>query len=322
MTESRIAVLIPCYNEALTIASVVTEFRKALPQAVIYVYDNNSRDDTCSIAAQAGAVVRSETRQGKGHVVRRMFSDIDSDIYVLVDGDATYDGMSAAKMIDLLVRENLAMVVGRRVHQSGGAYRPGHVWGNRMFTRLVEAIFGATFTDILSGYRVFSRAFVKSFPISGGGFEIETELTVHALVLRLPASEIETIYRERPTGSTSKLNTYRDGWRIIWTIIRLFRNERPSAFFSYIGAAAIVLALILAYPIVKTFLEVGTVPRFPTAILATGLVLAGIISFASGIILEAVTLSRKEIRMLAYLAAKDASAGRDRSVAINASSQA
>lgn len=315
MTEPHIAVLIPCYNEALTISSVVGEFRKALPQAAIYVYDNNSRDDTCTIAARAGAIVRSETRQGKGHVVRRMFSDIDSDIYVLVDGDATYDSMTAIKMIDLLVRENLAMVVGRRVHHSGGAYRPGHVLGNRMFTRIVEAIFGATFTDMLSGYRAFSRAFVKSFPVSGGGFEIETELTVHALVLRLPALELETAYRERPTGSSSKLNTYRDGMRIVWTIVRLFRNERPSAFFSYIGFAAIVVALILAYPIVKTFLEIGTVPRFPTAILATGLVLAGIISFASGIILEAVTLSRKEIRMLAYLAAKDASARRDRNTA-------
>lgn len=297
----RVAVLVPCYNEAAAVAKVVADFRAALPDAVIYVFDNNSSDDTAAIARAAGAVVRKEMHQGKGFVVRRMFSDVEADIYVLVDGDATYDAPSAPKMIDLLLRDHLDMVVGQRVDQEVAAYRAGHRTGNWLLTTFVATVFGPTFNDMLSGYRVFSRRFVKSFPMLSGGFEIETELTVHALELGLAAAEVKTPYYARPEGSASKLNTWRDGFRILWTIVQLYRSERPFAFF---GAAGAVLALIsvgFAIPIVITFLETHLVPRLPTAILAMGLMLLAFLSIAVGLVLDTVSRGRREMKLLAYL---------------------
>src|SRR6476646_3680823 len=259
MTTSspRIAVLVPCYNEEAAVATVVADFRKALPSADIYVYDNNSSDRTAAVAREAGAEVRSERRQGKGHVVRRMFADIDADIYVLVDGDATYDAASVPRMIDALVSDRLDMVVGLRVDQAEAAYRPGHRTGNWLLTSFLASVFGAAFKDILSGYRVFSRRFVKSFPVLSDGFEIETELSVHALELALPVAEIATPYYARPEGSFSKLNTWRDGFRILGTILRLYRSEKPLRFFAGIGVFLMVISIGLAIPIVITFLEEG-----------------------------------------------------------------
>ena len=298
----RIAVLIPCYNEEAAIAAVVTDFRKALPEADIYVYDNNSKDRTCEIAAAAGAIVCNEPQQGKGSVMRRMLSEIDADVFVTVDGDDTYDASAAPVLVRALVQNRLAMVVGRRVHTEKEAYRRGHVIGNLMFTRSVEWLFGRTFTDILSGYRVFSRAFVQSFPTASRGFEIETELTVHALTLSLPVQEFETAYKSRPEGSVSKLHTYRDGWRISLMILRLFRTERPQLFYTLIGCALLLLSVVFIAPIIVTFLETGLVPRFPTAILSTGIAISGLLSFACGLILDTVTQGRREAKMLAYLA--------------------
>jgi glycosyltransferase involved in cell wall biosynthesis len=298
----RIAVLIPCYNEEAAIAAVVTDFRKALPEADIYVYDNNSKDRTCEIAAAAGAIVCNEPQQGKGSVMRRMLSEIDADVFVTVDGDDTYDASAAPVLVRALVQNRLAMVVGRRVHTEKEAYRRGHVIGNLMFTRSVEWLFGRTFTDILSGYRVFSRAFVQSFPTASRGFEIETELTVHALTLSLPVQEFETAYKSRPEGSVSKLHTYRDGWRISLMILRLFRTERPQLFYTLIGCALLLLSVFFIAPIIVTFLETGLVPRFPTAILSTGIAISGLLSFACGLILDTVTQGRREAKMLAYLA--------------------
>ena len=306
LAEPRIAVLIPCYNEELTVGNVVRDFQAALPFARIYVYDNNSKDTTSQVARKAGAIVRLEPVQGKGAVVRRMFADIDADFYVLVDGDDTYDASIAPRMLESAVDGNLAMLVGRRVHEAAAAYRPGHVLGNQVFTRSVAWLFGRSFTDILSGYRIFSRGFVKSFPISSGGFEIETELTVHALTLALPIGEVATSYKERPVGSASKLNTYKDGIRILRTIFTLFRNERPLTFFSILGTVFMLTALVLAYPIVVTFLETGLVPRFPTAILATGLAIYSLVMFGCGLILETVTKGRREMKTLAYLQANRA----------------
>jgi glycosyltransferase involved in cell wall biosynthesis len=287
----------------------VRDFRAVLPAAAIYVYDNNSNDETYREAHLAGAEVRRETRQGKGWVVRRMFSDIEADIYVLVDGDGTYDASAAPEMVARTARERLAMLVGRRVHRSPGAYRPGYRTGNKLFTASVAWIFGAVFTDIFSGYRVFSRAFVKSFPMFSGGFEVETELTVHALTLGVPVAEVPTIYKERPQGSASKLHAYRDGTSILWMIVKLFKNERPLLFFSLAGLFFLLAAIILAYPIVITFIETGLVPRFPTAILATGLALYALIMFACGLILDTVTKGRRETKLLAYLNARPASSG-------------
>ncbi|MFN0106122.1 MAG: glycosyltransferase family 2 protein [Bryobacteraceae bacterium] len=298
----RIAVLIPCYNEEAAIASVVKDFRQALPAADIYVYDNNSKDRTGDIAAAAGAVVRNESQQGKGNVMRRMLSEIDADVLVTVDGDDTYDAASAPALVRALVDNRLAMVVARRVHTEKEAYRRGHVLGNLMFTRSVEWLFGRTFTDILSGYRVFSRAFVQSFPTASRGFEIETELTVHALTLNLPVQEIDTPYKSRPEGSVSKLNTYRDGWRILLMILRLFRTERPQLFYTLIGVFLLAVAIILIIPIVIAFLKTGLVLRFPTAILSTGIAISALLSFACGLILDTVTQGRREAKMLAYLA--------------------
>jgi glycosyltransferase involved in cell wall biosynthesis len=300
----KIAVLIPCFNEQQTIAQVVEGFRSALPSAAIYVYDNNSKDSTARIAAQAGANVRTEPMQGKGWVVRRMFAEIDADYYVLVDGDGTYDATLAPELLARAEEERLAMLVGRRVATSAGAYRPGHQWGNRMFTRSVAMLFGSNLEDILSGYRVFSREFVKSFPAFSGGFEIETELTVHALTLRLPVAEIATVYKERPVGSASKLNKYTDGTRILWTIVMLAKNERPFVFFSLWSLVLLVASLVLAYPVVATYLETGLVPRFPTAILATGLTVSALVLFACGLILDTVTKGRREMKLLHYLNAR------------------
>jgi glycosyltransferase involved in cell wall biosynthesis len=300
-SRHSVAVLIPCYNEGQTIYDVVTRFRSELPGSTAYVYDNNSTDLTVAEAERAEACVHHEPRQGKGWVVRRMFANIDADYYVLVDGDGTYDPSIAQQMISLMASQNLAMVVGRRVHESATAYRPGHVFGNKLFTRVVAALFGSNLTDILSGYRVFSRSFAKSFPVFSDGFEIETELTIHALTLGLPVAEVPTVYRERPPGSTSKLNTYRDGVRILWTVVKLFKNEKPLQFFATAGLACLLVAFALAYPIVVTFIHTGMVPRFPTAILATGLAIYALMLLGCGLILDTVTKGRREVKMLSYL---------------------
>ena len=304
MTESRyeVAVLVPCYNEARAIAKVVADFRSALPDATIYVYDNNSTDGTVEAARRAGAVVRRETHQGKGYVVRRMFNDIEADIYVLVDGDATYDAPSAPAMIAKLIDDRLDMVVATRVDRDPAAFRPGHRAGNWLLTAFVAHVFGRAFTDILSGYRVFSRRFVKSFPILSGGFEIETELTVHALELELPVGEVATPYYSRPSGSASKLNTWRDGFRILWTVLKLYRAERPLSLFGAFGIALGIMAVGLAIPIFITYVQEGLVPRLPTAVLATGLMLVGFLSIACGLILDTVTRGRREAKLIAYLA--------------------
>lgn len=301
-TAPRIAVLIPCYNEEVAVPRVVAAFRAALPDAAIYVYDNNSADGTRRVAEAAGAVVRTETQQGKGHVVRRMFADIEADAYVLVDGDDTYDAAAAPEMLRLLFDERLDMVTGVRVTDAIGAYRPGHRFGNAVLTGMVRWVFGNRITDMLSGYRVFSRRFVKSFPALAAGFETETEFTVHALELRLPVGELRTAYKERPVGSASKLNTWRDGLRILRTILLLVQRERPLMFFSVTGAVLFAAAILLALPLLATFLETGLVPRLPTAVLATGLALLSFLSLASGLILDTVSRGRLEAKRLAYLA--------------------
>ena len=291
----------PCFNEEAAVATVVADFRKALPSAEVFVYDNNSTDRTIAVARTAGAQVRSEHRQGKGHVVRRMFADIDADVYVLVDGDATYDAASAPRMIDALLSERLDMVVGLRVDQAAAAYRRGHRTGNRMLTGFLASVFGQAFQDILSGYRVFSRRFVKSFPVLSDGFEIETELSVHALELALPVAELETPYYARPEGSFSKLNTWRDGFRILGTILKLYRSEKPLRFFTAIGIFLTLVSIGLAIPIIITYLEQGIVPRLPTAVLSMGLMILAVLSISSGLVLDTVTRGRREIKLLAYL---------------------
>ena len=301
MTEPRIAVLLPCYNEEAAIAQTVAGFRDALPGATIYVYDNNSADRTVAVARAAGAIVRTERMQGKGHVVRRMFADVDADIYVMADGDATYDPASAQAMVDRLRDEGLDMIVGTRVHEAAEAYRRGHVLGNRAMTGLLASLFGRSFTDIFSGYRVFSRRFVKSFPALSAGFETETEISVHALELKMPVGEVETRYLARPEGSLSKLNTYRDGLRIGRTIATLYRIERPLWFFGAIGALLAAVAIILSVPLFLTYLETRTVPRFPTAILATGLMIVAVLNLFAGLILDTVVRGRREMKRLAYL---------------------
>lgn len=297
----KIAVLLPCYNEEAAIAQTVAGFRAALPHAAVYVFDNNSGDRTVEVARGAGAIVRTERMQGKGNVVRRMFADIDADIYVMADGDATYDPESAPAMVARLIEDGLDMVVGTRVHEAADAYRRGHVLGNRMMTGILAKLFGRSFTDIFSGYRVFSRRFVKSFPVLSEGFEIETEMSVHALELKMPVGELETRYFARGEGSVSKLSTYGDGLRIGRTILTLYRIEKPMLFFGIIAAAFAVLSVILAIPLGITYAETGLVPRFPTAILATGLMILAFLNLFAGLILDTVVRGRREVRRLAYL---------------------
>jgi glycosyltransferase involved in cell wall biosynthesis len=299
--QPRIAVLVPCFNEEAAIASVVADFRQALPSAEIFVYDNNSSDRTIAVARDAGAIVRSEKHQGKGHVVRRMFADVDADIYVLVDGDATYDAASATRMIDTLLSDRLDMVVGLRIDKAEAAYRAGHRAGNRLLTGFLSSVFGKAFKDILSGYRVFSRRFVKSFPVLSDGFEIETELSVHALELSLPTAEIETPYYARPEGSVSKLNTWRDGFRILGTILKLYRSEKPLRFFAGIGIFLALNSIGLAIPVFITYFEQGIVPRLPTAVLSMGLMVLAMLSLSCGLVLDTVTRGRREMKLLAYL---------------------
>ena len=302
LARQQVAVLVPCYNEEAAIGKVVADFRAALPEAAIYVYDNNSTDRTVEAATSAGAIVRREQHQGKGRVVRRMFTDIEADIYVLVDGDATYDAPSAPGMIARLVQDRLDMVCAVRIDREEAAYRLGHRAGNRLLTGLVGHVFGQSFSDMLSGYRVFTRRFVKSFPALSGGFEIETELTVHALELELPVGEMPTPYYSRLTGSASKLSTYRDGFRILGTVLKLYRAERPLALFSALGASLAIVSIGLAIPIFITYLQEGVVPRLPTAVLSTGLMLVAVLSVACGIVLDTVTRGRRELKLLAYLA--------------------
>jgi glycosyltransferase involved in cell wall biosynthesis len=297
----KIAVLVPCYNEEVAIAQVIKDFGAALPTATIFVFDNNSTDRTAAVARDAGAEVFEEKHQGKGFVVRRMFTDVEADIYVLVDGDATYDAPSATRMIARLLDERLDMVVASRVNRERSAYRAGHLTGNRLLTSFVASMFGPTFKDMLSGYRVFSRRFVKSFPLLSAGFEIEAELTVHALELGLAVAEIDTPYYARPEGSASKLNTWRDGYRILRTIIKLYRAERPLAFFTGIGLALGIASIGFAIPVFVTYVETGLVPRLPTAILSTGLMLLAFLSVAVGLVLDTVTRGRREMKLLAYL---------------------
>jgi glycosyltransferase involved in cell wall biosynthesis len=298
----RIAVLIPCYNEAVAIAGVISEFAAQLPGAGIFVYDNNSTDGTAQVAAGAGAVVRSEVLQGKGNVVRRMFADIDADVYVLVDGDGTYDAASAPRLVHHLVEQSLDMVNGSRQPVSSGTFRPGHRFGNRMLTALVASIFGNRLTDLLSGYRVLSRRFVKSFPALASGFEIETELTVHALELRLPIDEMPTPYRDRPRGSISKLRTVSDGVRIFRMITRLVKEERPFQFFAVMAAFFVISSLAFGSRVIVDYLETGLVLRLPMAVLATGLMIIGFLCIVCGLVLDTVTRGRREIKRLHYLA--------------------
>jgi glycosyltransferase involved in cell wall biosynthesis len=309
----RIAVLVPCYNEEVSIGKVVADFRTALPSATIYVYDNNSNDGTAERAAAAGAVVQREPRQGKGRVVRRMFTDIDADVYVLVDGDATYDAPSAPKMIARLLRERLDMVVAVRVDREDAAYRRGHRFGNRLLTTSVAHIFGNAFTDMLSGYRVFTRRFVKSFPVLSGGFEIETELTIHALELELPVGEERTPYYPRQEGSASKLSTWSDGFRILRMILKIYRAERPLPLFTAIGLSLAIVSIGIAIPIFVTYFREGLVPRLPTAVLSTGLMLLAFLSVSSGLVLDTVTRGRRELKLLAYLAQRAPAEERRRS---------
>jgi glycosyltransferase involved in cell wall biosynthesis len=304
-----IAVLLPCYNEEATIAAVIESFRSVLPGAAIYVYDNNSTDRTAERAASAGAVVRREVYQGKGNVLRRMFADIDADIYVIADGDLTYDASAAGRLVDALVSQNVDMVVGVRVPE-GQAFRRGHRFGNRLFNWIVARLFGAGFTDIFSGYRVVSRRFAKSFPATSSGFEIETELSVHALDLKLGTAEIPLRYDERPANSASKLRTYSDGARILLKIMFMYKALRPFAFFGVVFAALFLLSLLLGAPVIVTFIETGMVPRLPTAILAGGIMQLAFMSLTCGIIIEAISDSRRELKRMRYLELSAPGAGR------------
>ena len=302
----NIAFLIPCFNEEATIAQVISSCKETIPEAKIYVYDNNSTDETVSLAEQAGAIVRHETIQGKGNVVRRMFADVDADIYILCDGDMTYDIASAPKMATELVKQNLDMVVGTRVSDNSPmqTYPLGHVLGNKMLTGIVGRLFGKRFSDILSGYRVFSKRFVKSFPAISRGFEIETELTIHALELRIPVAEMDTPYFARPANSESKLNTFRDGFRILMVIIFLLKEVRPLLFFGSIFSVLTFISVALSFPLLITYIDTGLVPRFPTAILASGIMLLAFLVMACGAILDSVSRGRREVKRMRYLSIK------------------
>lgn len=303
LTRYRLAVLIPCRDEGLTIARVVEQFQEKLPEADIYVYDNRSTDDTVAQAKEAGAIVRYEPLPGKGNVVRRMFADIDADIYILVDGDNTYEVDAIHHLIDKLLNNHLDMVVGARrsAAQDKQAYRLGHRSGNLFLTGVVKLLFGAQLKDMLSGYRVFSRRFVKSFPALSSGFEIETELTVHTLELKLPFAEDYTLYGSRPPGSESKLKTLTDGWRVLGTAVLLFKEVRPFLFFSIISVFLALVSLSLSIPIFTTYLSTGLVPRFPTAILAASIMLLAFLSFTCGLILDSVARGRREVKRMSYL---------------------
>lgn len=300
----RIAAVIPCFNEALAIAQVITEFRAALPEAQIHVFDNNSTDDTAAVARAHGATVTHVALRGKGNVARRMFADVEADVYVMVDGDATYDLSAVRAHVEQMVRDNLDMLVGSRVDDGADAqtYRAGHRFGNRMLTGAVAALFGGRLSDMLSGYRVFSRRYAKSFPAVSAGFEIETELTVHALELRMPFAKEPVAYRARPEGSESKLSTYRDGWRILKTICKLFVSERPLLFFSGVAGVFALGSFLAAVPLALTYLHTGLVPRLPTAVFLTGTMLTAMLSFVCGIVLHTVTIGRQEAKRLRYLA--------------------
>ena len=299
--QSCIAILIPCYNEAGTIGQVIAEFQSVLPSAKVYVYDNNSTDDTAAIATAAGAIVRREAHQGKGNVVRRMFADIEADVFILVDGDGTYEANAALALIEKLYTEKLDFVNAARKPTDDDCYPAGHRVGNWMLSRLVRWIFGPQFRDMLSGYKVLSRRFVKSFPAMSSGFETETELAVHALELRMPCAEMPAVYKKRPGSSESKLRTYRDGIKILMLIARLVKDERPLQFFALVGFLFIVIAGVLIAPVLVTFAETGLVPRLPTAILALGFVIIGILSFFTGLILDVTTRTRQELKRLVYL---------------------
>ncbi len=312
LSSLRIAVLVPCYNEELTVSAVVSGFRESLPSAEIFVFDNNSTDKTAANAIAAGAIVHHVAIAGKGNVVRRMFADVEADVYIMADGDATYHAPSAPSLVQKLIDDNLDMVVGVRQHDSNDAYRAGHQFGNRMLTGTMSRIFGGKFTDMLSGYRAFSRRYAKSFPAMAHGFETETELTIHALELRMPYGEVTTPYGVRPEGSTSKLRTYSDGARILKTIVGLFAVERPLQFYSLLGVASMTTALVLALPIFLTYAKTGLVPRFPTAILSSGLGIIGVMLFTTGLILETVTIGRREAKRLCYLSIPGISQKRSR----------
>ena len=299
---TRVAILVPCYNEAVAIAQVVRDFRTALPEAEIYVFDNNSSDETSTIARTNGAQVQQVALQGKGHVVRRQFADVDADVYLMVDGDDTYHAASAPALVRCLLEGHHDMVVGVRQAQATEAYRSGHAWGNRMLTGFLSWLFGRNCRDILTGYRAFSRRFVKSFPVLSAGFDIETELTVHALEMKMSVGEVDTPYKERPEGSFSKLSTYKDGLRILRTMLRLFSAERPLVFFGVISLALALLSVALMVPVVAEYLRTGLVPRLPTAVLATGIMLAALLGATVGLVLDTVTRGRRETKMLAYLA--------------------
>jgi glycosyltransferase involved in cell wall biosynthesis len=299
--DTKIAVLIPCFNEEAAVGKVITDFRVALPQATIHVYDNNSTDRTVSVARAAGATVEHETSQGKGHVVRRMFADIDADVYVLVDGDDTYDARVAPTMTRLLLERHLDMVSAARETPEAAAYRRGHRLGNAILSGLVRQVFGSGIADMLSGYRVFSRRFVKSFPALASGFETETEFSIHALTLHMPMAEIRAAYRSRPAGSHSKLNTIGDGLRILREIMAMIEHERPLPFFAFVMAVWLTIALALGLPVVIAFLHTGLVDRLPTAVLSASLVLLASLSLGCGLILDSVARGRTELRRLAYL---------------------
>ncbi|SHE95992.1 Glycosyltransferase involved in cell wall bisynthesis [Lampropedia hyalina DSM 16112] len=310
--QATVAVVLPCFNEAAAIGAVLEEFAQALPEARVYVFDNNSTDGTAAVARAAGACVVHVARKGKGNVVRRMFADIEADVYVMVDGDATYDVSNIRQHINLLLAQRLDMVVGCRQDDGHDAtYRRGHRWGNAALTGFVSWLFTGRFNDMLSGYRVFSRRYVKSFPAMAREFEIETELTVHALELRMPTAEVDIHYRARPEGSVSKLSTYRDGWRILKTISKLFISERPLAFFSIISLLLALCSVAFSIPLLLTFIETGLVPRFPTAILSLGLMLSAMLSLVCGTVLHTVTIGRQEAKHLAYLATPAFELGKD-----------
>lgn len=298
---ARVAVTIPCYNEAVTIAKVIADFRAVLPDAEIYVFDNNSSDNTAQAARDAGAIVRSEQRQGKGHVVRRMFSDVEADIYLMVDGDDTYDATIAPTLVELLKRNHVDMVVGTRADVTKDAGREGHAFGNKLFNKIYGRLFGKQFSDIFSGYRVFTRRFVKSFPAVSSGFEIETEMSVHCSQLGIPTLERPTVYGVRPDDSESKLRTFRDGFRILGMFATLAKETRPAAFFGTIGVSLIVLATLLAAPLLATYAQTGLVPRLPTAILATGLIIMATITSVAGLILDSLARARIEAKRSVFL---------------------